>query len=271
MNTVTILGCGNLGKSLIKSILNNGVRNSIKASVKTRESLYYLSNNYVSTSMNQFIFGTNNSILIKDIKHIFLTIKPSEIDNILSQIKDNLKDDQIIISMVAGISVEYIRKRLNVNQKIVRCMSSLSIENGTSIVGIYGNLTNEEYKDISELYFKGCSLVRLKKEKQIDAITVISGCGTAFISYFAKQFYDTAKSYGFDEVISKKLVNTTFQGTSKILESEDYEVLIKRVMSKGGATEKGILHMDEEHINLKIKEALDKSYIKVLQIKKSEE
>ena len=67
--------------------------------------------------------GTNREA-VKDAKYVFLAVKPAFVKEVLNDIKDCLENDSIIISMAAGISLDFLESNIN-SQRFIRIMPNM--------------------------------------------------------------------------------------------------------------------------------------------------
>ena len=99
------------------------------------------------------------------------------------------------------------------------------------------------------------------KEEDIEKVTAFSACGIGFAAYILNAFEQTGKDLGFNKEVSQKIVYNTFRNA---LESSNYFHTMESVATKGGATEQGILHFNEHHLDGTISEAVHKALQKML-------
>src|SRR5436305_1111147 len=107
MVEIAVIGCGNLGKSIIRSSIKSGWdKSKIKGTVKT-----------IKKDTNKFIHSSSeNANIAARSDYIFLCVKPFQIKEVLLTIKDRLRPKQVIISTAAGVPTSFIRKYLPKNQ-----------------------------------------------------------------------------------------------------------------------------------------------------------
>jgi len=191
--------------------------------------------------------------LVDESDAMILAVKPQDIDSILGEIKRCLKG-QLIITIAAGISTQYIEGRLD-KARVIRVMPNLPAQIGQGVSGLYkGKYCNEQDLDLAwQLLSCVGMVVPFDDEKMIDAVTAVSGSGPAYFCYyikdkanaesqkneFVKQLTGAAISIGFDKILAAGLSEKTAEGTLALLIEKNLscEELIKNVTSKGGTTE----------------------------------
>ena len=197
-----------------------------------------------------------------EISHvIFLTIKPNKTEEILSKIK-NLIGTKLIISFIAGISLEKLNSQLKSSKNIIRAMPTLGVSKGISPIAICSNSEIDKNEALGILDKLGRCLEI--EESKFDAFTSIFGAGPAYISYLANLLSEIAKSNGFDnpEPWIGDLLGGTFE-MHKSDESPSFNDIKSMVASKGGVTEAALNKIEssgiEDILKFAIEEAINKS------------
>jgi len=244
---IGIIGCGNLGKHLLKLIQSNSIQNNICASTKSKQSAKNL-------NLSANIYTTNdNSEVSKNSNIIFLTAKPFQIKEICEEIKETIDDKTIIVSTAAGIKFSNLQTWLNPKQPIIRCMPNIPISIGSGIIGFASNPCVSSYQSLKILeLMRGPSHIWFNDENKIDSTTALSGCGPAFMAKILQYYVEAGINMGLNIKESKELVFKTMIGTINIMEEKNYcditrnvNEIVEQVASKGGATEKGLIEFDK--------------------------
>ena len=132
---------------------------------------------------------------------------------------------------------------------------------GEGISGYYvaGDSSIYEKEMISKL-IKSCgSAVEVGSEKDINAVTAISGSGPAYFFKFVKHMIEAGTALGIEEKKVEKLVLKTMKGSYELIKSsnEDIQTLIDNVTSKGGTTEAALTTFDKYHMDELITKGLN--------------
>jgi len=211
------------------------------------------SNGYISESE---IPNENFSIIYDDKINSFdvvvLAVKPQDFAIMSTTLKPYLNENQIIFSVMAGITIEKIKKNLAVD-KIVRCMPNIptQIGLGMTVFTASGEVDRKELFIIQNLINTTGKSIYIENENLIDAATAISGSGPAYVFYFMQSMIQAAIQLGFTESQAELLVNQTFMGSVAIqnnftLSNEQW---IKKVASKGGTTESALNVFEHNHLS----------------------
>ena len=184
--------------------------------------------------------------LIRQCGIIFLAIKPQQFNEVSKQLQGMLFEDQIVVSMMAGISVQKCVDQLG-HRLIVRIMPNTAAALNQGVTGLFfsPDISNSDQLMIEALCASFGVVVLLENEAMIHAITALSGSGPAFFYRMVQVFIDFAKDHQLDSNIAGQLVVQTLLGAGKMLqENLDPEILIQQVTSPNGTTFAGLQAMD---------------------------
>jgi len=248
---ITIIGGGNMGLTYAKSFIN--------ARVVKPENLTILERSD-STKLEELkklgiASIETEPVSIQDSDLIILAVKPQDIISLFTTIKPMITDDQIVISIMAGVTIQTIQNGLGV-KKVVRAMPNLpaQIRHGMTGFTCTDEVTRLELGVVQNLLSQTGKTLQVKDEDSIDVITAISGSGPAYIYYFMESMMETARNMGMNEAEAELLVLETFLGALTLFQQQPYSCndWIDRVSSKGGTTEAAINRFNELKLNTSI-------------------
>ena len=124
---VSIIGCGKMGESILKGLLNKGFKESdIFITTKTTTHLDKLLDKYKVTG------STKNIDAIKFSDIVILSIKPQNLEEISKELTGKF-DGKILISILAGISIknlkDYLKAKKVVGVDISRSLINIAKKN----------------------------------------------------------------------------------------------------------------------------------------------
>jgi pyrroline-5-carboxylate reductase len=117
MNTIGIIGSGNMAEAIIKGLVGSALYKpeDIMASDIRPERLDYIALEYkIKTT-------TDNEVLLAHAKVIMICVKPQNVKAMLNSIEGKAQNGSLVISIAAGITTEYLARRLS-NCQIIRAM-----------------------------------------------------------------------------------------------------------------------------------------------------
>ncbi|WP_353683762.1 pyrroline-5-carboxylate reductase [Thermodesulfovibrio sp. 3907-1M] len=231
---IGFIGGGNMAEALIRGLVKEGKKNII-VSEPIAERRRYLENCYgvKTTPSNQEVVNLSNIIV--------LAVKPQNMKEVLEEIKDTVSEKHTVVSIAAGIPIEFIQKYLKTD-KLIRAMPNLAATVGEAItvLALCECLEMKIIAPVRDIFMSVGKVITLP-EQYMNLVTALSGSGPGFFCYIVEQFIDVATELGFAEDIAKELVVQTFIGTAKLLDSGlPPDKIRQKVTSPAGTTEAGL-------------------------------
>lgn len=263
---IAVIGGGNMGLTYAESIYNNFDNTNISIVEKNAAKIKQLQ---TETHFNVY---SNASECIANAEIVLLAVKPQFISTVFNEIKSLVNPKQIILSIMAGVTIDTLHKGLN-TPKIVRAMPNLPSQVGHGVTGFIASaeVTDEETKQIQAILEATGSAIKVPNEEAIDAITALSGSGPAYVFYFMNAMMDKAKDFGFNETEAKDIVLNTFLGTAKLFKnsSTPADTWIERVTSKGGTTHAALTSFKNDNLNKNIQKGTQAAFNRAKELGKS--
>lgn len=252
---IGFIGGGKMAQAIIKGI--------ISANFFNVEDIYVSEPNLKMAEKITQEFGLkvfqSNKELAKKSDIIVFAVKPFVIKDVLNDIKEVVTNKKMLISIIAGISTNYIQLELKEDVPVIRVMPNTPalVNEGMSAVCKGTNATNSHLNFTKDL-FKCLGKVIQVDESQIDVITAISGSSPAFYYYIIDEIAKSAKKMGFDYNIALLATAQSALGAAKMILETGLppETLIENVTTKGGTTEVGMNILKAKHIDKIIDEAI---------------
>lgn len=252
---LAILGCGNLGKAIVKSARNNNFD--------------ILITNKTSTEYIPYTTRTDNITAVQKSKYIFLCVKPDDVVGICQQIKSHLKPYHIIVSTAAGLPLIKLQNVIP-NQKIIKIMPTLPIMIKSGIVAVYypSHIYEFNVNEIKNKFFSGSTVIKFETEAEMDEFTVVAACGVGFIADYINRLKTIAiKDNKIKEHLLKYIIKQTAIGTMDLLKLYTEAEIVAMVTSPNGATAEGIKNLDNNNINTILSSSNDATISKLIEIK----
>ncbi len=268
---VLVIGAGNMGLTYGSSIAKSGHLKKqdliiYDKSDELRETLRKSNDNYVVSD------SLDECLPIADI--IFLAVKPYHNDGLMAEMKEMMNDQQLVISIMAGVTIETIQLGLDI-KKVVRAMPNLPAQVGKGMTSYLASseISRIELWMVEDLLNTTGKSVRVDSQMFIDASTGISGSGPAYVFYFMESMMEAAKSMGFSDNDSKVLVSTTFEGAIELFNQNKLspDGWMKRVASKGGTTQAALDSLDDNNVKELIRDAAYAAFDRAIELGKTKE
>lgn len=265
---VLVIGAGNMGLTYAEGMAASPFLNGKKLMV------YDISPEKIISLRESGMFNVYDEIekCLPKADVVFLAVKPYHSEELFEKIKELVNEDQIFVSLMAGITIDTIQQGLGI-KKVVRTMPNLPAQVGK---GVTSYTASQEVSKIELLAIKNLldttgKSVKVKNENYIDASTGISGSGPAYVFYFMQSMLEAALKMGFSEKDSKTLVSQTFEGAVELFNQNDISptTWMERVASKGGTTRAALDSMEDNNVKELIKEAAYAAFQRAVELGKS--
>ena len=252
---ILIIGGGNMGQSFAKSFLHNHIANASSFTVLEKdttkeEALRLLGIHNIYTKAGEYI---------EQFDLVVLAVKPQSFDPLAETLGVFISDEQVVLSIMAGISINHIQRALGIT-KIIRAMPNIAsqIGEGMTVFTSSEEVTRIELVTVQNLLESTGKNLYVADENLIDAGTAISGSGPAYVLYFMKAIMDSAQELGFNRQQAEMLTYQTFKGIVEFFQSskDSCSELIEKIASKGGTTEAALATFTEEKVNKAINKAI---------------
>jgi len=227
---IGIIGGGNMGGAII-----GGIHQAYDVAVceQNKKRCQWLKKKY------KVVTGDLEKV-IKRSQIIILAVKPQSFDDVLNVIQPILTKNKLIISIAAGITCEFIEKKLGSRIHVIRTIPNLPVQVGQGITGLCpGKAAINSDLILACRIFTHVGKTIVVEEKWMDALTAVSGSGPAYVFLFIECLNNAAHSLGLDKNLGKELVLQTVKGSLELLECQNEEAgdLRAKVTSKGGTTQ----------------------------------
>jgi pyrroline-5-carboxylate reductase len=236
MEKIGFIGSGKMAGALISAILRGGLadKNHILCSDALPASLQETARKYGVR------IAEHNRQVFQETDVVFLSFKPQNFPSAVEGLRDAVRPDHLIVSIMAGVRIGRIEQVLP--GRIIRVMPNTACLVGRMAAGFARGprVTDEQAQRIRKIL--DCAGVAVEvEENQLDAVTGLSGSGPAFVARLIEAFIAAGEKAGLSRDISRTLTLKTFEGTAHLLDrcSMQPEELINLVSSPNGTTVAG--------------------------------
>ncbi len=170
---------------------------------------------------------------------IFLAVKPQIAYQVIDEIKSGMTADKCIVSVVAGLSIDSIKKAFGMDCKVIRVMPNTPLLQGKGATGIccLPPVCEQEFQ-YAQSVFQTAGITVVCEESQMDAVTAVSGSGPAYVFQFAKNVCEEAQTLGLPYEKAMELFCQTLIGSAELLKNSGLsaQALTDMVTSPNGTT-----------------------------------
>jgi pyrroline-5-carboxylate reductase len=253
MNTIAFIGGGNMASAIIGGLLKSG---RAPGDVLVLEP-YAEQRSKLQRELGVITLEAPGSVLQRA-DTVVWAIKPQ---NFKAAAEANLPHigKALQFSVMAGIRSDDMARVLG-TERVVRSMPNTPALIGQGIAGLYARpaVSAKEKHEIDKLLAPTGKTLWVAQEKDLDAVTALSGSGPAYVFFFVEAMVQAAVEMGLSAEQGKQLALATFSGASALAQQspEPPSVLRERVTSKGGTTYAALTSMQASGIGEAIVKAL---------------
>lgn len=241
-----MLGAGNIGAAMIGGILKGGVadREHLMATERSAERAEGIARRF---SIPVRVGANREAARWAEV--ILLAVKPLTVPQVLEEIRDELRPEQILISLAAAVPIALIEKLIQKRLPIFRAMPNIPVvvDEGATAVAANGAVTAEQRR-LVESIFQAVGYVVFLEEEMMHAVTALSGSGPAYIYMVIEALIDGGLKMGLSRDIATRLTEQTVLGAAKLVRETGLHpaILKDQVITPGGVTISAI-HELEKH------------------------
>ena len=260
-NRVAIIGCGNIGISILQGLLKQQTipSKNITATRRNIEELASLKGSGVKLT-------SDNIAAIKESDLIIIAVKPYNIVNVLEELKDHLNTGKhLLISVTAGMTINKIQEVIGTKVPVFRAMPNISASVGTSVTCLCHNGAKSEEIELVKHLFDIVGTTMTIDEDLMESATVLGACGIAYVLRFIRAMIQGGIQIGFDAATAGAIVNQTVKGAAELLieRHQHPEFEIDKVTTPKGCTIVGLNEMEHNGFSSSLIKGLVASFEKI--------
>ena len=128
MKKLFVIGVGNMGTAILKGIIPQVLREEDASVYDVEKNMLQRFSDSKTEIVDSIKEGVNNA------ENILLAVKPQNMEGVLREIRDAISEKQLVITIAAGVTINYIKKVLGDSVKVARVMPNLciSVKKGAS-------------------------------------------------------------------------------------------------------------------------------------------
>jgi pyrroline-5-carboxylate reductase len=260
---ITIIGTGHIGRALFLGLVR-GKAVSARNFTLTSRSLDKIRD--LEKEYGAKITADNKKAVI-NADMVFIAVRPRDVKNIITEIKEPLRADTLIISVAACVTLDMIEQSLGQNRKIVRIIPNIPVAYGTGVVGWFcdAQFSIADRGLVKNLFKPLGTVIECGSDAALEKLSMIAGCGIGYTAFFMKNLEDVARSFGFSREEASNMVLATFSGTLEHLNNsqQNFAELITAVATPGGITEEVLSSLEAGKFSDLFLKSVEKGYSKV--------
>lgn len=249
------IGTGNMAGAIMGGIIKKGI---FKAEEIIGSDIFEPGRERAKAEYGICVTADNKEV-VESSEIIVLSVKPQYYASTIAEIKDFIKDDQIIITIAPGKTLAWLEEQFGKKVKIVRTMPNTPAMVGEGMTAACPNeyITDEELKYVLNI-LSAFGKVEVVAEHLMDVVVSTSGSSPAYVFMFIEAMADAAVADGMPRVQAYKFAAQAVYGSAKmVLETGKHPGELKdMVCSPGGTTIEAVRVLEKNGMRSAVIEAM---------------
>lgn len=246
---VVLVGCGQMGSALARGWVDSGLLNprQLVCLDAEEERAQFLADELNAREAIPEVELDAEGQPIRRMRLYILAVKPGDMRALLLAKSEEFSEEDTVISIAAGVTVEALRSWAGPLVGIARAMPNTPALVGAGVTGVMADGTVDS-RAIEALFGAVGKVVRIRKESHFDALTAISGSGPAYIFTAIEALADGGVFMGLDRKTAIELATGVIEGAARLVQEQTYvhtADLKDSVASPGGTTIAALVALEE--------------------------
>lgn len=240
---IGFMGAGQMAEALARGLIDKGVVHASQVCCSdpaaARKELF--------RSLGATPYDTNLEVA-QHSDVLFVSVKPQYVQQVLTDARSGMKDDTLIISIAAGITVSQLLEAAGANARVCRVMPNTPCLVGeTAAAMCLGGKATTDDAEVVVALFSAVGKIYQLEEKLLSAVTGLSGSGPAYVYLMIEALADGGVRAGLPRDVAMGLAAQTVLGSAKmVIETGRHPGALKdMVTSPGGTTIAGVHELEK--------------------------
>ncbi|MDR3176191.1 MAG: pyrroline-5-carboxylate reductase [Desulfovibrio sp.] len=266
--TLGIIGYGNMGRALALGVSGNERLNREFALA-----VYEKNPAAAAAAAASGIFCAQTAQdLAGDADFVLIAVKPRHVGDLLREIEPKLQKDQLLLSIAAGVSLDFLREHSKGRCPAARIMPNTPALVGRGIFGLcFGPGVPEKKQEAVRGLLKELGLLIEVDEGRMSAMTALSGSGPGYVFHFLESLAEAGVSVGLDRADAAAIALELLRGSAEMAAQSGLHpaILREQVASPAGTTIAGINLLDRGGARGLLVDAVRAAYDRSLEMEKN--
>ncbi len=262
---LALIGGGNMGGALLRALVSTGTLSGDEILVVEPDP----EKRQLLQSQTGCAVKVKADADLREAGVLLLAVKPQASEGVMKEMKPFLESDQLVISVMAGVSLSTLEKGLG-HSRLVRAMPNTPalIGEGMSVFYAAHGVEKGSREWVRELFSACGTCLEVNLEDAVDAATAVSGSGPAYLYFLAEQMIESARDLGFDSKQAELLVRQTLKGAVLLMYQQQVpaEELRRWVTSPGGTTEAALKSFSSAGVDDHLRKGIGEAYRRALEL-----
>ncbi len=238
---IGIIGMGKMGRSLANGLAAKGFEVMALARKSAEQ----------APLKGVQVMETYSNVLESDA--VLLCVKPKDMGALAHELKTEMDASNLhplLISIAAAYPFSMLEEQM-AGERVARAMPNLAVQCGEALTAFsLGQHAGEQDAQKIKQIFDALGGSVQVKEESLNAVTVLSGSGPAYLFYFCRQLEKGGVRMGLERPLASQLARRTLIGAAALMREHDqpFEEWIKQIATPGGITEAALKRAEELNV-----------------------
>ena len=199
----------------------------------------------------------SNAELAERADAVVLCHKPGQLEDVAAEVSGRAR---VVASILAAVTTDRLEAAYP-GVPVYRFIPNIPAEvrRGVLCYTPGSRAAEGPEREILELFGRAGTVIRLDDEPLIEPAMALMSCGPAFMALVAESFADAGEAHGLPPEEAIRMTVETMAGSAAYLAEHGYdtEALRTRVATPGGATERGLVRLEERGLRDVCRAAVD--------------
>ncbi|SEM77385.1 pyrroline-5-carboxylate reductase [Paenibacillus sp. OV219] len=245
-------GAGSMAEAMVRGLLDRGLTEPQQVSMMNRSNIDRLNELSSRYGVHTAAHDEEKSSMLREADIVFLAMKPKDAAEAISNIRELLHPGQLIVSIIAGMTIKTLETLVGKPMPVVRTMPNTSSTIGLGATGVsFSSSVTASQRTLAELMFQSVGLTAVVEEPKLDVVTGLSGSGPAYVYYLMEAMIAAGTELGLTEEAARELTIQTVLGAAHMVKAtgENPAELRRKVTSPNGTTHAAIEKLDANNFS----------------------
>ena len=199
----------------------------------------------------------------KEADVVVLSVKPQVLATVMRELRGKLRDEQLVLSIVAGATLRSLRDGLS-HGAVVRAMPNTPAQVGMGVTAWTATsaVTAEQRERAKAILGALGEEIEVDDENLVDMATALSGTGPTYVFLLMEALVDAGVHLGFSRRVAEELVLRTVEGSALFARKSGRHLaeLRNMVTSPGGTSAAAIYQLEKGALRTVLSKAVYAAY-----------
>ncbi len=241
---LAVIGTGNMGQALVRGFLQQKLITGDE--IRLFDTDQEKANDFAREIAARAAASAAEAVADADM--ILLAVKPQIIEPAVTAFAEQLREHSLIVSIAAAVPLNRLRSLVGPKPAIARVMPNMPAMVGSGVSAVCYDRADQLQRQTVQSFLESCGMVFAVQEKQMDAVTGLSGSGPAYVMMMIEAMADAGVRLGFTRDMAIQMSAMTLLGSAKmVLETKQHpEALKDQVCSPGGTAIEGVIELEND-------------------------